>query len=332
MARILTLMRSELGAASADWDQFWFTPALSSTLGLMRWISGGLVLYTHLVWSLKFSAFFGDNGWQDASLISAVAPGTASCSFWWIVPEPWRFPIHLVCLAALFAYVVGLFLRVSAPLAWMITVSYAHRVPQATFGLDQINTLLTAYLAIAFVCLSARDAALSLDRWVFVRRSRRRSLPAEKLSPRPQAVVCVATRLIQLHLSIIYLYSGLSKLKGETWWDGTALWLAVSNLEYQSGDLTWLARYPAAINLLTVGTVMFEMLFPILIWNRRLRPLFIVTGLLLHLGIGKFLGMWTFGIAMQICYLSFLPPSVVEKVLNRGSSHRISSERGTSVP
>jgi hypothetical protein len=251
----------------------------------------------------------------------------ASFSFWWVIPEPWRFTVHFVCVAMLLAYVIGLFLRVSAPLAWIITVSYAHRVPQATFGLDQINTLLTAYLAIAFVCLTPRDAVLSLDRWLFLRRARRRELPVDELNPRPQAVVCVATRLIQIHLSIIYLYSGLSKLKGETWWDGTAIWLAISNQEYQSGDLTWLAQYPAAINLLTVGTVMFEMLFPILIWNRRLRPLFIAAGLLLHFGIGKFLGMWTFGIAMQICYLSFLPPWVVDAVLNRFRRNPNNTER-----
>lgn len=319
MARFLTLIRSELGEAIADWDRFWFTPAISSTLGLVRLVSGGLLLYTHIVWGLEFDAFFSDNGWQDASLVSEIAPGTASFSFWWIVPEAGRFAVHTGCILILLAYTLGLFLRATSPLAWWITVSYAHRVPQATFGLDQINTLLTAYLAIAYVWLSRRDAVLSLDRWLSLRSSRRRpeDWQDSSLAPRPSAAVCVATRLIQVHLSIIYLYSGLSKLKGETWWDGTAIWLAVSNLEYQSGDLTWLAHFPALINLVTVATVMFEMLFPFLVWNRRLRPLFILGGLLLHFGIGRFLGMWTFGLAMQICYLSFLPPSAVQAVFAR---------------
>lgn len=307
-------IKAAVGETIADWDRFWFTPQDASTLGVIRILSGCLLIYTHLVWSLEFDAFFSNYGWQDQNLVHAIAPGTASCSFWWIVPEPWRFPVHCLSLMILACYTVGLGLRLTSALALIITVSYAHRVPQATFGLDQINTLLTAYLALAYVCLSPWDAACSLDHRLARRFARRKSVD---MIPRPRAVVCVATRLIQVHLCILYLSSGLSKLKGETWWEGTAIWLAVVNLEYQTGDLTWLASMPGIVNLATVGTVAFEMLFPILIWSPRFRPVLIVAGLLLHFAIGRFLGMWTFGMAMQICYLSFLPPRLLPAMTSR---------------
>ena len=34
----------------------------------------------------------------------------------------------------------------------------------------------------------------------------------------------VATRLLQVHLCVIYMFGGLAKVRGETWWDGSAMW------------------------------------------------------------------------------------------------------------
>ena len=45
-------------------------------------------------------------------------------------------------------------------------ISFAHRAPEAMFGLDQINAMLTLYLAIG-----PSGQALSLDRLLAVRRS-----------------------------------------------------------------------------------------------------------------------------------------------------------------
>jgi hypothetical protein len=54
----------------------------------------------------------------------------------------------------------------------------------------------------------------------------------------------LATRLIQLHLCVIYFFGGLGKARGWMWWDGTAMWFAAASFEYQSLDLTWIGRYP----------------------------------------------------------------------------------------
>ena len=57
------------------------------------------------------------------------------------------------------------------------------------------------------------------------------------------------------------------------------------------------------------------MTFWTLIWNRTLRPFVLAIGLLMHLGIGAALGMWTFGLAMPIAYLAFVPPRRIERLL-----------------
>ena len=64
----------------------------------------------------------------------------------------------------------------------------------------------------------------------------------------PSVTANLAIRLIQIHMCVIYLFAGTGKLMGEAWWDGTAMWMALANLEYQSLDMTWLAGWPLLIN------------------------------------------------------------------------------------
>ena len=125
---------------------------------------------------------------------------------------------------------------------------------------------------------------------------------------------------MQLHLCIIYLFSGLGKAMGETWWDGSAMWLAVANYEYQSIDLTWLADSPAILSLFAHITVGWELSDPALVWPRLTRPLVVAMSVPIHLGIALFLGMMTFGLAMIIANLAFVSPCVVRSVLSGKSA------------
>jgi hypothetical protein len=125
---------------------------------------------------------------------------------------------------------------------------------------------------------------------------------------------------MQVHLCVIYVFACLSKLQGESWWNGLAIWQAVSNLEYQSRDLTWLAWYPWLVNLLTHATIAWEMTFWALVWRPALRPFVLLAGTAIHLGIGAFMGMWTFGLAMIFAYVSFLPGEPLAKLIDRTTS------------
>ncbi|RMG35023.1 MAG: hypothetical protein D6725_13245, partial [Planctomycetota bacterium] len=117
----------------------------------------------------------------------------------------------------------------------------------------------------------------------------------------------VAQRLIQIHLCVVYLFAGLSKLQGAAWWNGTAFWGAIANAEYQTADLTALAAWPAVVNLCTHGIVAFELSYCVMIWNRWWRPWWLAAAGLLHLGIGICLGMMTFGLVMIAANLAFVP-------------------------
>ncbi len=304
-------LRELYAAIVAGWNRFWFTPADPATLGLIRLLAGLLLFYTHLVWSLDLEGFFGPQGWlpraaQDAAygpenreLLWSHLNHVQSTALLWVT--------HVAALVIFAMFAAGLFSRVTSVLAWLVTVSYAHRVmPTALFGLDDINAMLAMYLMIG-----PSGDCFSVDAW----RSRRKGRGGKCAQPTVSANISI--RLIQLHMCVIYLFSALGKLMGETWWDGSAMWLAFANYEYQSIDMTWLATYPVVLSLMAHATVAWELSYSALVWPRLTRPLVVALSIPIHLGIGVFLGMMTFGLAMIIGNLAFVSPWIVRSVFDR---------------
>lgn len=258
-----------------------------------------MLVYTHLVWGMALDEFFGAAGWQDPELVGTVQQESFATSFWWSVSPEWTWPVHWLCVEILILYAAGVGTRLTSVLSLIIAISYAHRAPMATFGLDQINILLCLYL-----CLAPCGAYYSVDSLL-----RKRFGGAEE-EPTPSIAAGIARRLIQVHIAILYLSAGIAKLKGETWWDGTAVWLGAANYEYQSGSLLWLAWHPRLVDLLTHLTILWELTFVVFVWKPLYRPFVLFGGVLVHVGIGMFLGMWTFGLIMICSYIALLSPEL----------------------
>ena len=306
-----------LRPAFTAWDRFWFTPSKPHTLGLIRILGGGMLLYTHLVWSLGLTDFLGAKSWVTADTAARLGTGLDGRNFTfsylsYIESPALLWTVHVAALAVFALLTLGLYTRIVAPLALVATLSYCHRLSGALFGLDQINVLLATYLAI-----SPCGAVYSFDRLLA---SGERKPPDTNRLASTQAnrfvMATIATRLIQIQMCIIYLFGGIGKMRGETWWDGSAVWLAGATLEYQSLSLTWLADHRWLIALLTHVTVFWETFYPVLIWPRLTRPLFLAMAVAVHGGIALFLGMPTFGLVMLIGNLAFVPPEIVEQMVN----------------
>lgn len=300
------------------WNRFWFTPTDPSTLGLIRILAGSMLFYTHLIWSLDLTGFMGEQGRFSPDLVARMHRHSdfAWSYLPWIDHSPsllWT--VHLAALGVLLLFTLGLWTRVTSVLAFVIAVSYAHRVPGALFGLDQINVMLAMYLM-----LGGAGGAYSLDRW----REKRRFPHRRQATTSTAANLSI--RLIQVHMCVIYLFAGTGKLLGETWWEGTALWGAVANSEYQSLDMTWLAHYPLMISILTQVSLGWEISYSVLVWPRLTRPLVILMAIPLHMGIAVCLGMITFGLAMLIGNLAFVSPWVVRE-LEAGLRQRLTATR-----
>lgn len=282
----------------AGWDRFWFRPDGPETLGLIRLLAGCLILYTHCVWSLELPAFFGRAGLLPTEYRNLLAdgPGWAWSHWDWLPSDAWLWPVHCAGLLVMLLFALGCWTRVTAVLTAALVISYANRATGALFGLDQVNGFLALYLAVG----NSGDS-FSFDAWW--RRRQGRGVAGPSISTN------IALRLIQVHMCIVYLFAGLGKLQGTTWWNGQALWGALASYEYQTVDLTFLAGHMGLINLLTWGTVAWEASYPFLVWHRLTRPLMLGAAVAVHLGIGLFMGMMTFGLAMIIGNLAFVPSS-----------------------
>ena len=305
-------------ATASGWDRFAFAPSDPTPLGLIRVVVGALLFWSLLIYGLDLFGYLGRLGWANLEVVQqfrreeAMHRGAAptAWSFWFYVPDALLRPAWGLCLGVLALFTLGLFSRVTAVLAWGIAASTAVRAPISIHGFDDIVSTWALYLAVS----GASGQAVSLDRYLARFRRNRLEVAARRPDGRwtaPSGVPAATTsaniglRLIQCHLVVIYAMSGLSKLRNDGWWAGTATWGTLASGEFRSFDLTWLAGYPTLINLMTHGALLLEVAYPVLIWSRPLRPTLIAAAVALHAGIGLTLGLVEFGLAMVAGNLAF---------------------------
>ena len=307
------LSRDWIDDCASAWDRFWFAPRLPHTLALLRIVTGIMLTYSHLVLATDLSAFLGDHAWINNETARTLHDGAYGVADWgrsylWHLSNPlllWGH--HLLTILVTLAFAAGFMTRLTAPAAWFLQLMYLHRLTGMLFGFDQILTYSVMYLM-----LSPCGSVLSVDAWM-----RKRFASARRRRPRlrwllpeasPSVAANVSTRLLQLHLCTIYLFGGLSKARGQMWWDGTAMWYSVANYEYQSMDMTWIIEFPHLFTAMTHATLFWEIFYIALVWPRRTRPIALLTAITVHGGIAMFLGMITFGMMMIAANMIFVPP------------------------
>jgi len=334
---------SFLGSVVRGWDRFWFRPGDPTTLSLIRILVGLLAFYVHLSYSWDLLTYVGPEAWLDDSVARFVrleqpiyAPGSswdepyvevARGNYYWSVyyhvRDPrWIVVLHVVFLTAMLLLTLGVWTRAAALVSWVGAISYCQRAATTVFGMDTMMLILLFYLL-----LGPSGDNLSLDRLWACWRARKQGLPEP---PVPKSVMAnLAIRLIQVHLCVIYLAGGTSKLLGSTWWSGTALNLVLLNYSFAPLEfplyfhaVTYLASHRWMWALFTTGGIVYTMFveigFPFLVWDLRWRWVMICCSILLHTGIGLFMGLVAFSLFMLVMVLSFIPPEVVRNLLDSG--------------
>ena len=317
------------------WNQFWFTPRLPYTLGLLRIITGAFLLYSHLVLATDLGSFLGDHAWINNETARGLHDGTFGSadmarSYLWLISNPILIWLHhALTILVTAAFMVGLMTRITAPLAWFLQLMYLHRLTGALFGFDQIVTYATMYLM-----LSPCGSCFSIDARLRRRFAGQRTADKRIAWLLPDAVPSIsaniATRLLQLHLCVIYLYGGLAKARGESWWDGTAIWYSVANFEYQSIDMTWIGGYPKIFTAMSHVTMFWEIFYCAIIWPKWSRPIALAIAVAVHGGIALFLGMLTFGMMMIAANGIFIEPEALRRLFRIDAQPDEHAEQDTS--
>ena len=251
------------------WNHFWFQPSDVFDLCVLRVLVGSLALGWQMSYLLDLTTWFGGEGWLASDAMQRVVSGGSSgvgfydFSYLFWVSRPWLlWTVHFLGSLILLAFTVGCCTRWAAVASLVVLVSYVHRAPLLAGPAEPVLTMLVAYL-----CLAPVGQQVSWDR-----RRRGASWPLMRQS----CWATVARRLIQVHLVMLYLVMGLTKLGGETWWYGEAIWWLAAQPDSQWFDPAVLRSYAVLLNLWTHAVVISELLFVVLIWNRWLRPLVLV--------------------------------------------------------
>jgi hypothetical protein len=267
-------------ALRAAWDRLWFRPASTLALETVRVGTGLALLAAYATAGARVGELYGPAGWAVAH--------------WWIGSSggawPWLVAYGVLQYAAA-ALAIGWRTRAVKWMALAGHLLFAHRAPALTYGLDAILANLVFVL-----CLAPVGRALALDA------RRGRGAPADT---GPWGAACL--RLIQLQLALMFLVTGLDKLRGGSWRGGYAVWIALTNVTFGWVPLDWLAAHFDVVRAATWLTVAFELAYPVLIWPRRTRPWILAGALVLHTGIAVMLGLWAFSLAMLSAHAAFLP-------------------------
>jgi hypothetical protein len=257
--------------------------------------------------------------WANADPRKAISKGYPLWSVWFHVTDPASMvAIHVTILVIVALFTLGVGTRLTSVLAWLGVISYTQRAPTTLFGQDTMMNILMIYLMIG-----PSGAALSVDRliarlWASWRGFQGNGCAPTSLNPVPSVSANLAIRLLQVHLCIIYLAAGLSKLKGNPWWDGTALWGTLANYEFSPmhwpiflGLLDFLAKNRFLWEIFMTGGVFFtlfvEIGFPFLIWVRRVRWVMLGMAAMMHTGIAVLMGLNAFSLFMLALLVAFVP-------------------------
>ncbi len=292
-------MKGALKTIRSAWHRFWFAPEPTSTLAVYR-IAYGLLVFA---WTVPFapdlSAFFARGAIQDR-------PHTDIANGWWGVlnvtdTRGLVTAVFVVLLLASLCLAVGFRTRLASVLVFVGVISLEHRTPSLFNAGDGLIRIIAFFLMFA-----PAGESLSVDRWL-KNRDRFWEFPARA----PWAL-----RLIQVQVSVLYIFSVWEKLHGSAWRNGTAVSLSLGLQDLQrfappsfvihSLFLSWVFTY---------GTLAIELMIGVLVWNRAARPLVLALGASMHLSISLALRVSFFSEAVVTSYLAFLTPTAAIAVV-----------------
>jgi hypothetical protein len=264
-------------------------------------------------------AFFGLNGWfdrqafLDASRQPADVPKPISWSLLYLFGDSAAFHAAFwVSLGILVLFTLGLFPRLTGVLTWLVVSSFTAS-PAFDDEVEALFRLLTLYLAVGYVLQGPWHGVSWVERllgpwrtFVFARR--------QGESPRSIAAN-VAVRLVQLHLALVIVVSGLHKLQSAAWWAGVAHWyLVCPPLEATPHELRKMASsgrfYLALLNVAGYATLAWQLAFPAFAWRQgRCRVLLLGGAAVGWFGLASLYRMPLFGPALLIGCLAYLDDS-----------------------
>lgn len=117
-----------------------------------------------------------------------------------------------------------------------------------------------------------------------------------------------AVLAIAIQICFVYAVAGLSKIQGETWQNGTAIYYIMRTGDFSlPGISEHIYRNAVLISVFTHSTALFQIAFPFLFFlNRHTRRLALLGALVFHVGTAALMGLVTFASFMISAELALI--------------------------
>src|SRR5947207_9205264 len=192
--------------------------------------------------------------------------------------------------------VIGFASRASAFAAWFLHLCVAKSGGFVSYGMDNFLTIGLFYLM-----LSPLPDRFSID-------GRLRDL-----RPQDPQFLGFWRRVVQLHLCIIYFFSGLSKCLGSGWWNGSNVWRALIRPPFNVIDPEILVRWNYLFPLAGILICLLEFGYPFLIWSSRTRKIWLFGVCGMHFVIGVTMGLYLFSLVMIVLNVAAFGPGLFRR-------------------
>ncbi|MGR8007195.1 HTTM domain-containing protein [Streptomyces hypolithicus] len=334
----LTLGRDSAGSlgrqASAAARDLTLRPLAPYSAAAIRIGLGGLYLIHLLRESVRADRLWGPGSPFTPELFARTleARGWDGVFSWWygllatdsaLVFWAW----YALAVAASALLMLGWRTRATTVVFWFLVVAFYIRGSMANSGWALLSLLFANFLLFVasgrYWSLDARrrarkakrantDTDTDTDRGTDASASRFVFWGAETEELRRRLVTVLHNAglgMIALQVMVIYGSAAMYKIQGESWRNGTALYYSMMYDDFSTfPELSaWVASNGTFAALMAYVTVFSQMLFPALVFNRRLKYCILVVMLATHIGIGLLMALPMFSAITIVGDLVFLP-------------------------
>ncbi|HWY92215.1 MAG TPA: HTTM domain-containing protein [Chthoniobacterales bacterium] len=286
---------------------FLFHPSSDRWLSLLRiGIGIQVILYCLSLrsdWTHVFAQ--GTEGWVSRDIMEAVAKVQAPLvprigwlvtvgSYLGLAEEKTLSLIWFCLLVAAIFLVIGLFSRTSAIIAWFLYLTAVNSSGLVTYGVDNFTNIGLFYLLVA-----PFPDRMSLDRVLW------------KSPIKNQHLHGFFRRVLQIHVCIIYFFGGLTKCLGPGWWTGESMWMALTRPPFNVLPVSIVDSWRTLLPLIGIAVCLLEIGYPVFIWPKKTRLIWLLAIIGMHIGIGLMMGLYLFALIMIILNLAAFGPEFI---------------------
>jgi hypothetical protein len=297
-------LTSAVRALAGGWNGFFHRPCDARVCAAVRIVYAALVLVHLAVLWPDLDLWFADQGvlpLENARQATSAYSWTLF-SWWPNTPDViraccWLMVGHTVAL------LFGFLPRLNALFLFVWLVSLQNRNDLILDGEDTLMRML-AFFLIWIPSGECWSLNAVIRKWITGKRAADNSRQAELQVPG------WGLHLLQIEMALILFTTGLIKLSGKSWLDGTALYY-VSRLDDTFGRFpipAILFDTPWIVALLTWVVLTVELTIPLLIWFRETRRACLVALVAFHLTNEWTMNLFLFHWLMLCGWISFLAP------------------------